>query len=135
MKKNTRNLLIALCVLVVLALVFLAIWNYARPQPQQGSKAITVDVVDDQGETKHYSLKTDEEYLHGALNQIDGLTLDGYDSDYGYYVTTVNGLRADYTEDGAYWSFYINGDYCTEGVDSQVVTDGDAFTIQYELAQ
>ena len=135
MKKNTRNLLIALCVLVVLALVFLAIWNYARPQPQQGSKAITVDVVDDQGETKHYSLKTDEEYLHGALNQIDGLTLDGYDSDYGYYVTTVNGLRADYTEDGAYWSFYINGDYCMEGVDSQVVTDGDAFTIQYELAQ
>jgi len=135
MKKNTRNLLIALCVLVVLALVFLAIWNYARPQPQQGSKAITVDVVDDQGETRHYSLKTDEEYLHGALNQIDGLTLDGYDSDYGYYVTTVNGLRADYTEDGAYWSFYINGDYCMEGVDSQVVTDGDAFTIQYELAQ
>ena len=135
MKKNTRNLLIALCVLVVLALVFLAIWNYARPQPQQGSKSITVDVVDDQGETKHYSLKTDEEYLHGALNQIDGLTLDGYDSDYGYYVTTVNGLRADYTEDGAYWSFYINGDYCMEGVDSQVVTDGDAFTIQYELAQ
>ena len=135
MKKNTRNLLIALCVLVVLALVFLAIWNYARPQPQQGSKAITVDVVDDQGETKHYSLKTDEEYIHGALNQIDGLTLDGYDSDYGYYVTTVNGLRADYTEDGAYWSFYINGDYCMEGVDSQVVTDGDAFTIQYELAQ
>lgn len=60
MKKNTRNLLIALCVLVVLALVFLAIWNYVRPQPQQGSKAITVDVVDDQGETKHYSLKTDE---------------------------------------------------------------------------
>lgn len=47
----------------------------------------------------------------------------------------MNGLRADYTEDGAYWSFYINGDYCMEGVDSQVVTDGEAFTIQYELAQ
>ena len=52
-----------------------------------------------------------------------------------FFVTQVNGLRADYTLDGAYWSFYINGEYCMEGVDSQPIADGDAFTIQYELAQ
>lgn len=132
---SKKTLAITLIALVLVAAVLLIIWNATRPAVQTGSKAITVDVVNAEGETKHYSLKTDEEYLHGALDQIKGLSIEGSDSEYGFFVTTVNGVRADYTLDGAYWSFYINGEYCMEGVDTQPIADGDAFTIQYELAQ
>ena len=32
----------------------------------------------------------------------------------------------------AYWGFYINGEYCSYGIDSQPVSDGDIFEIVYE---
>lgn len=134
-KTNLKGLWIALVALVLVAAVILIVWNVNRPQAQTGSKSITVDVIDNEEKTTHYTLKTDEEYLHGALDQIKGLTIEGSDSDYGFFVTTVNGLRADYNLDGAYWSFYVNGEYCMEGVDTQPVADKDEFTIKYELAQ
>ena len=47
-------------------------------------------------------------------------------------IKSVNGEVADYDKDASYWSFYVNGEYCNYGVDSQPVKDGDAFLIQYE---
>lgn len=134
-KSNIKGLFIALIALVLVAAILLVIWLVNRPETLSGSKSITVDVIDNENKTTHYTLKTDEEYLHGALDQIKGLSIEGSDGDYGFFVSTVNGLRADYTLDGAYWSFYINGEYCMEGVDTQPIADGDVFTIQYELAQ
>lgn len=131
---TTRALVIGIVALVVLIGAMLYAWVTNRQQPVEGSKSITVAVIDNEGQQTDYSLKTDAEYLRQALEEIDGLTIEGEESAYGLYVKTVNGLTADYDTDGAYWSFYINGEYCTEGVDSQPVTDGDAFTIQYESA-
>jgi len=50
-------------------------------------------------------------------------------------VDTINGLRADYTADKAYWSFYINGEYCNFGIDQQPIADGDQFKIEYTAAE
>lgn len=94
---------------------------------------ITVEVLDDQGEVKSYESSTDAEMLYDALLEIDGLTLDGYESDYGYYITAVNGLTADYDKDGAYWSLYVNGEYGSFGVESQPVADGDTYRLAYEV--
>lgn len=99
----------------------------------EGKYKITVEVVNDQGETKSYESSTDAEVLYDALLEIDGLTLDGYESDYGYYITGVNGLTADYDADGAYWSIYVNGEYGSYGVDSQPVADGDTYRLAYEV--
>lgn len=131
----TRNLIIGIVALLVLIGAMVYAWTTNRPSLQQGSKIITVQVVDDTGKTTDYSHKTDAAYLRQALEEIEGLTLEGDESDYGLYVKVVNGVRAVYETDGAYWSFYINGEYSTESVDTQPVTDGDAFTIQYERAQ
>ena len=43
----------------------------------------------------------------------------------------VNGLVADYEKSKVYWSFYVNGEYCTNGVDTQKINDGDVFKIVY----
>lgn len=98
-----------------------------------GKYKITVEVVNDQGETKSYQSSTDAEVLYDALLEIDGLTLDGYGSDYGYYITGVNGLTADSDADGAYWFLYVNGEYGSYGVESQPVADGDTYRLAYEL--
>ncbi len=99
----------------------------------EGKYKIKVEVVDDQGDVKSYDASTDAEVLYDALLEIDGLTLDGYDSDYGYYITAVNGITADYDTDGAYWSVYVNGEYGSLGVDSQPVADGDIYRLAYEV--
>ena len=99
----------------------------------EGKHKITVEVVDDQGETKSYQSSTDAEVLYDALLEIDGLTLDGYESDYGFYITGVNGLTADYDADGAYWSLYVNGEYGSYGIESQPVADGDTYRLAYEV--
>ena len=43
----------------------------------------------------------------------------------------VNGVKADYTADGAYWAFFVNGEYCNYGIEEQPVLDGDVFSIVY----
>ena len=50
---------------------------------------------------------------------------------YGYSIHTINGVKADYNTDNAYWSFYVNDEYCNYGVDTQPVNDKDAFKIVY----
>ena len=50
-------------------------------------------------------------------------------------VDTVNGEKAVYEEDGAYWGFTVNGEYCNYGIAEQPVADGDEFEIVYTLSE
>ena len=54
-------------------------------------------------------------------------------SEYGLMINTVNGVTADYNADGSYWAFFVNGEYCNYGVDSQPVNDGETYTIAYTV--
>lgn len=116
----------------LLALTILASVPAACGRNDEGKYKITVEVVDDQGEIKNYRSSTDAEVLYDALLEIDGLTLDGYDSDYGFYITGVNGLTADFDTNGACWSLYVNGEYASYGVESQPLADGDTYRLAYE---
>ncbi len=136
--KNKKKLWIGCGVLVALIVVFALIYKVAMPKPQQGTKAYTLEVVDDQGATKTYEGKTDAEYLRGLMDELQeqgDFSYDGTDSDYGIMIEYVNDLRADYNEDGAYWSIMVNGEYGQFGADSQPVADGDAFQLVYTPAE
>ena len=95
--------------------------------------SITVEVKDADGNVSAYTGKTDAENLYDAIADVEGVTLDGYESDYGFYITAVNGITADFETDGAYWSIYVNGEYGAYGVESQPVADGDTYTFAYEV--
>ena len=69
------------------------------------------------------------------MDDADGLTYEGEDSTYGFTVSVVNGESAVYDVNGAYWSFYVNDEYCNYGIDSQPVNDGDVFSIVYTPAK
>ena len=119
----------ALLVLLIaaLSLVYVAF----REKPVSGRKDITLSVVNSLGETAAYSVRTDAPYLLGAMQDAAGLSFAGTDGPYGMMITEVNGERAVYDENGAYWGFSVNGEYCNYGVSEQPVEDGDAFVIAY----
>ena len=133
---SNKKIIIGVAAVIVLVVVFAVIYNVFSPGTEEGSKAYTLEVVDDTGESTVYEGTTDAEYLSELMDELaaaEDFSYDGYDSDYGLYITTVNGLLADYDTDGAYWSIYVNGEYGMYGADSQVVTDGDAFSFVYEV--
>lgn len=136
-KKGKGKLIVGICVLAVLLGLFLIMWSAFKAKPVEGTKSVSLSVVDDNGESITYDTKTDALVLQELMDELsdDGLTYSGTESEYGLMVDTVNGLRADYTLDGAYWSFYVNDEYCNYGISEQPVNDGDDFDIIYTPAQ
>ena len=62
-KTGNRKLIWAAVLLAVVAAVFAIVYRSNRPAPQEGTKAYSLTVVDDQGAEKAYSGKTDAEFL------------------------------------------------------------------------
>lgn len=134
-KKSNKKIIIGIIALIAVIAVLAAVYFIFREKPVEGSKSITIEVVNQSSESENYQLKTDAEYLRQAMEETEGLTFSGTESEYGMMVETVNGETADYNADGAYWAFYVNGEYCMYGIDSQPVEDGDAFSIVYTVGQ
>lgn len=132
-KKTNRKLPMGVVVLAVAAAILAVMFFVFREKPQEGSKQVTIEVVSKAQETERYEVKTDAEYLRQAMEETEELTFSGSESEYGIMVDTVNDETADYTKDGAYWSFYVNGEYCNNGIDTQPVADGDTFRICYTV--
>ena len=134
-QKNTKKILIPALILAACLVVFGIFYMLNKPTASAGEKAFEVTVIDNNGDATNYKGQTDEEYLRGALEELEDLTITGTESEYGLMVETVNGISAVYDKDGAYWSFNVNGEYCNYGIDSQPVNDGDKFEIVYTPAQ
>lgn len=127
MQKNKKVLIIAAVVLILIAAALLIIEGSKKPVPIEGAKTITVTVMQEGVENKVFTIHTDAEFLRGALEQEK--LVEGTESQYGLYVTTVDGVTADDSQ-RQYWCFKDgNGDDLTVGVDSAPIADGDAFQI------
>ena len=122
--KNKKTLF-DLIVLVVLVIGAFAVWKVNAPQGQTGDKTILVSVVVDT-ETSDFVIETDAEFLRGALEQ-EGL-VEGTESEYGLYVTTVNGITADESQQ-QWWCFTRAGGTLETGVDTTPIADGERYEI------
>lgn len=131
-KGSKKGIIVIGVILVVFVAISLILYAAFRARTAEGSKAITVTVVDQEGTTQVYEHRTDALYLKQALDEIEGLSIEGVEGDYGIYVQSVNGQEAIYDRDGAYWAFYVNGAYCNYAIEEQPVNDEDAFEIRYE---
>lgn len=134
-KKNAKKQMILAAALVVCVLCFAAVYFLSKPKTSGGIKNFKVTVIDNNNVSTDYEGQTDEQYLRGALEELDGLSISGIESEYGLMVEVVNGISAVYEKDKAYWGFYVNEEYCSNGVDTQPVNDGDYFKIVYTLAE
>ena len=130
-KQNKKGIIAGIVILVVLVAAFLIAWSALKPQTNTGAKTVTINVINSEGETKEYVVKTDAEYLRQVMDEAKGLTYEGVEDATSFMVMTVNGETADWSVDQSYWGFYLNGEYCNYGINEQPVADGDVFTIEY----
>ena len=124
-KKNRKGLIIGVAALLVLIAAFLCIWLLSRPATSAGAKTVSV-IVDDGSTQKTFRIRTDAEYLRGALDEKK--LIEGTEGEFGMYVTTVNGKTADEANQ-EWWCFTKNGEMLMTGVDETPVADGDQFEI------
>jgi len=122
--KNKKLILIAVA-FVVLVGVALAAYFLTRPTVTQGAKTYTITVVHADGSEKPFELHTDAKYLGEAL--LEAGLIQATDGPYGLDVSHVDGERAVYDEDNAYWALYIGEEYSMTGVSETPVHDGSVF--------
>lgn len=122
MAKNKKSL-IALVVLVVAAIALVGVFLATRQAPAEGGKTIEVELIYDETD-KTVTISTDEEYLRGAMEQES--LISGTESDYGLYVTEVDGRTADESVQ-EWWCVTKDGEMTSTGVDEVVINDGDHY--------
>lgn len=130
--KNKKKLL-GLGALIIIIAAFALIYGKFSEKPVEGSKAVTIEVINSKEESTMYEVQTDAQYLQQAMDEAEGLEYSGTEGDYGLMIDTVNGETAVYATDAAYWGFFVNGEYCNYGISEQPVEDGDAFQIVYTV--
>ena len=124
-KPMNKKLLAGVLALVIVVAALIGVYFTTRPATSATDKTITATVVAN-GEEEAFTIHTDEEYLRGALESID--LIAGEESEYGLFVTTVNGITAD-DANQEWWCFTKGGESLNTGVDSTPIADGDAFEI------
>ena len=126
MSKKTRNIIIAVALLLVLVIGAVLIWNANKPDAQEGGKALVVTVVHGDESSKDFSFTTDAENLRTALEEQE--LIEGTESEYGLYVTTVDGEAADEAQQ-QWWCFSKDGEDLMTGVDDTMIADGEHYEI------
>ncbi len=93
-----------------------------------GEKTITVQVVAE-GKRVNFTIHTDKKTVGEALIEHD--LIAGEDGPYGLYVKYVNGIKADYDENKAYWAFSKDSKPLDTGVDKTKIADGEKYELIY----
>ena len=88
-----------------------------------GGKAVLVD-VEAKGHTISIMLQTNEETLGQALYELKLI------NDPSFF-DTLNGMKADWNADQAYWAFYQGDSYMSVGVNETVIEGGEHYRFVY----
>lgn len=126
MQLNQKRTWIAGGILVVLLVIFAICAVRFLPETDQGKKTIEVEVVYADESSDEFTIKTEEEFLRGALEQEE--LVAGTESDYGLYIQTVNGVSADESNQ-EWWAISKDEEELTTGADTTPIADGE----HYEL--
>jgi hypothetical protein len=98
----------------------------------QGETVFRLEVTDNEEKTTVWDVRTNEATVGAAL--LEAGLIEGTVGEWGLMVSHVNGLRADFTEDGYWWAFYIDGEMAMAGVDSTDIEEGVIYAFVYTPA-
>ena len=126
--KNKKQI-IMLAALAVLVVALIGVYFLTRPGAVAGPKEFTLVIVHKDGQPKEQTFVTREEYL-GVFLEGEGI-IKGAEGPYGVYIHSVEGEKAVYEEDNAYWAFYEGEDYATLGVDQTPIQHGALYKLVY----
>ena len=98
----------------------------------QGEKHLGM-LITAEDKTIVFNIYSDAETVGEALME-NGL-VEGTEGQFGLYISHVNGIKAVYEEDGAYWGFLDrDGNFMSTGVDMTELHDGDVYELRYTKA-
>lgn len=123
---NKKVIIIAVAVLAILLVGALVAMNAFAPETQAGSKTVIFELIDGEGNSEEFELKTDAEFLADALVEAG---LVEYAED-GMYVT-INGITADWNADQAWWNICKSGESLMVGMNDQPIADGEHYEAIY----
>ena len=128
MKSKVVLSVLASVLIVAMAFSFSACGNDSNVNNDDAKvqKSFVFKVVDLDGSEKSFDIKTDASTVGEAL--LAEKLISGTMGDYGLMVDTVNGIKYEYNADGAYWAFYVNGEYAMSGVDTTDIVDGTTYS-------
>ncbi len=128
MKSKVVLSILSLVLIVAMALTFSACGNDSdvKNDDAKVTKSFVFKVVDLDGSEKSLIIKTTATTVGEAL--LAEKLISGKQDQYGLMVVTVNGIKYEYNADGAYWAFYVNGEYATSGVDTTDITEGATYS-------
>lgn len=134
MTKNKNVFLSAVSLFVLMAVAALSVISCGKEEKKEdtgkGIKVtVTVEVTDKEGEKTKFVYETEKSTLREVLEENS--LVKGDESEFGLYIKEVNGIRADYELDGAYWAMYKNGEYLTSSADDEELTDGAVYGLVY----
>jgi hypothetical protein len=84
------------------------------PHIGEGENTFLFEVVTDEEMSYFWVVHTNYTTVGDALLEHD--LVRGNTGDFGFFVTEINGLVADFEANGAFWAFYIDGDFAVTGV-------------------
>jgi len=129
MNKKTLIIILALAVLVA-ALV--AVYFLTRPETNTDMKSFTLVVTHKDGTSKTMNLKSDAKFL-GEFLQAEGIIVAAQGQGKDGMFDIVDGEKAVFEEDGAYWGFYVGEEYATLGIYQTPIEDGKTYKLTYTV--
>lgn len=87
-------------------------------------KTVTVTVTHKDGSSKDFTYETTEEMLGPVL--VNEKLIEGENGQYGLFVTTVDGEKADESNQ-EWWCLTIDGESAMTGIDSTPIEEGKSY--------
>lgn len=94
-----------------------------------GPNTFRFEVSGPQGQISLWDVSTQEETVGAALLALE--LIAGDVSDWGLMVTCVNGITADFNENGAFWAFFVGGEFALQGADATYIEAGERYAFVY----
>ena len=131
-----KLLALILAAVMVLAMAACSATEAPETTPAGGNSetaapmTFTVTVVHADGSEKEFTYESSEKFVGPVLTEA-GL-IKGNAGPYGLEITEVDGEKAVYATDGAYWAVYEGDQYAMTGIDGVKIVDGASYTLKYE---
>lgn len=126
-KAMNKMMRLILCTVLIAAMALMAVGCGSKSaETTVSGVSFTFVVTDLEGNESTFDITTSKATVGEAL--LDEGLIAGENSEYGLYVTSVNGMTADWDNDQTYWAFYIDGEYAMTGVDATEVTEGATYS-------
>ncbi len=123
---NSKAVLSILSLVLIVAMAFSFSACEKKDSDTNVEKNFTFKAVDLDKSEKSFTITTTAETVGEAL--LNEKLISGKQESAGFMVDTVNGIKYEYTADGAWWAFYIGDEMAMTGVDSTEIVDGATYS-------